>query len=85
MDEDDLENSDDDGNSSDCKSLSSIRELIIEKSFSEDEDINDIDRTESDGEQVRSNKSQDDNREEIMSHSQSQYQSQHQQYTPQQP
>jgi hypothetical protein len=34
-------------NSSNCKSLSSIRELILEKSFSEDEDVNDIDRTES--------------------------------------
>jgi hypothetical protein len=48
--EDEIDDSNDENNSSNYKSLSSIRELIIEKSFSEDEDLNDFDRTESEGE-----------------------------------
>jgi hypothetical protein len=56
----DLDLEEDMDEDSDCKSISSIRELLIEKSFSQDDDLDEADITESDNENVRSIKSHED-------------------------
>lgn len=56
---DDSQEEEEEDQDSDCKSISSIRELLIEKSFSQDDD-DEADRTESENENMRSVKSHED-------------------------